>query len=61
MAPCYCPTMRPIFPLALAILLPFPALADPITGPITAHVVSVYDGDTITVAAVPCLRLTLQV
>ncbi len=41
--------------------LPFQALADPIPGPITAHVVSVYDGDTITVAAVPWPGITIRV
>jgi endonuclease YncB( thermonuclease family) len=53
--------MRVIAAIALALLLPLPALADPIPGPITAHVVSVYDGDTITVAAVPWPGVTIRV
>ncbi len=57
--PCYHPAMRWLILIVLA--LPFPALADPIPGPITAHVVSVYDGDTITVAAVPWPGVTIRV
>jgi endonuclease YncB( thermonuclease family) len=47
--------------IILILALPFSALADPIPGPITAHVVSVYDGDTITVAAVPWPSITIRV
>ena len=44
-------------------MLPLPALVDagPIPGPITAHVVSVYDGDTITVGASPWPGMTIRV
>ncbi len=57
--PCYHPVMRWLILLILA--LPSVALADTIPGPITAHVVSVYDGDTITVAAVPWPGITIRV
>ena len=53
--------VRPIFLIALALVWPATALADPITGPITAHVVSVYDGDTITVDADPWPGMMIRV
>ncbi len=68
--PCYHPPMRrkrreerALLIIVLALLLPLPALADvgTIPGPITAHVVSVFDGDTITVDAEPWPGMTIRI
>jgi len=50
--------------IAALLLIPAPALADPpkvISGPITAKVVSVYDGDTFRFDAYPFPRQTIHV
>ena len=57
--PCYHPVMRWLILLILA--LPFPASAAEVThGPVPAAVVSVYDGDTLTVDASPWPGFTVR-